>query len=66
MTIKIIKLIIIFIACIPFYILMDYISSMLITGKFDMGDAFVSSTAFAVAWTGIVGYRWFKAPKREK
>lgn len=47
-------------------ILMHYISSMLITGKFDMGDAFVSSTAFAAAWTGIVGYRWFKAPKREK
>lgn len=42
-------------------ILMHYISSMLITGKFDMGDAFVSSTAFAAAWTGI-----FKAPKREK
>lgn len=66
MMIKIIKLIGIFVACIPFYILMHYISSMLITGKFDMGDAFMYSTSFAVAWTSIVGYRWFKASKREK
>lgn len=64
--IKIIKLTIIFIACIPFYIVMHYISSMLITGKFNMEDAFMYSTSFAVAWTGIIAYKWFKNPKREK
>lgn len=66
MMIKIIKLIIIFIACIPFYILLNFISSRLITGKFNLEDAFISSTAFAVSWTSIVGYKWFKDSKKEK
>lgn len=66
MKIKILKLIIIFIACIPFYVLVNFISSMLITGKFNMEDALLYSTSFAVTWTSIVGYKWFKDSKREK
>lgn len=65
MTIKIIKLIIIFIACIPFYILIDFISCMLITEGFSVENAFRNSTAFAVTWTGIIGYKWFKKEKKK-
>lgn len=60
MVVKILKLIVIFIACIPFYIFVDFISSTLITGKYDIENAFVNSTPFAVTWTAIVGYKWFK------
>lgn len=62
---KILKLIIIFIACIPFYIAVQYIFSKLITGNFNMEEAFLYSTSFAFAWTSLVGYRWFKEMKKE-
>ncbi len=65
MKIKIVKLVIIFIVCMPFYVCIDFITSILISGKFDMKNAFIYSTAFAFAWTSIVGYRWFKSYKKE-
>lgn len=66
MMIKILKLIIIFIACIPFYIAVQFIYSKLITGNFNMEEALMYSTSFAFAWTSIVGYKWFKVSNRKK
>lgn len=65
MIIKISKLLIIFIACIPFYTFVDFIFSIIMAEKFTftMNDALMNSTPFAVSWTALMSYQWVKKDK---
>ena len=63
MKIKIIKLIAIFIASIPFYFVINYIIGLLFNDTFNLKNTFIGSTAFAFAMTALTAYRWFKPAK---
>ena len=65
MKIKILKLITIFIVCIPAFILFYYIMNLLFFDNFNLRSAFTTSTAFAFAMTALKAYEWFKPFKKE-
>lgn len=63
---KILKLISVFIGCIPLFIAIDFLISIAISGTYNSDNVVLNSTAYAFASTCIYGYRLYHKSKLQK
>lgn len=64
MKAKTLKLIAIFIGSIPFYFVVNYLIGLLFNDTFNLKNTFIGSIIFAIMWTGLTAYRWFRPIKK--